>query len=255
MADVPVIVSNLWQTTQAWASPASTDVSLSNEEAYLVQLQLLEKWKASGETQVGWKIGATSDGSRKTLGLPHAISGYLLKNREFSSGHYFSHATIPRPIIESELCFVLSKDLQGPGVTRADVASAIASVHPAFEIVDMRVSLRDHMALGIADNCVQWAFVVGEGASLNFADFDLGEVTVEMKRNGEHVETAVGKSAIDNQLESIAWLANHLSSFGYSLSAGQKIMTGTFTKPTPINKGDRWESSFSGVGSVSATFE
>ena len=55
-------------------------------------------------------------------------------------------------------------------------------------------------------------------------------------------------------LVSTAWLANHLVTYSLALEPGQDIMTGSFTKPTPIAKGDRWESSFSGVGTVSATF-
>jgi len=31
-------------------------------------------------------------------------------------------------------------------------------------------------------------------------------------------------------------------------------MTGSMTKPTPIEKGDIWETAFSSFGSVSATF-
>jgi 2-oxo-hept-3-ene-1,7-dioate hydratase len=75
-----------------------------------------------------------------------------------------------------------------------------------------------------------------------------------MKRNREVFAKVIGKEVIDNQLDCIAWLANHLATYSLALEPGQDIMTGSFTKPTPIAKGDRWESSFSGVGTISATF-
>jgi len=51
-----------------------------------------------------------------------------------------------------------------------------------------------------------------------------------------------------------AWLANQLANFGRALEAGQRVITGSFTKPLPIKQGEYWETYFSSVGTVSATF-
>jgi 2-keto-4-pentenoate hydratase len=69
------------------------------------------------------------------------------------------------------------------------------------------------------------------------------------------VASVQGKDSIDNQIQTIAWLANHLAHYDLALEAGQCIMTGSMTKPTPIEKGDAWETTFSSIGSVSATFD
>jgi 2-keto-4-pentenoate hydratase len=114
--------------------------------------------------------------------------------------------------------------------------------------------MRADMPLGVADAVAQWGYVTGTAVTPYPKDLDLGQVRVEMQKNGEVVERVTGKEVIDNQLDSIAWLANHLAEYGLALEPGQRIMSGSFTKPTPIAKGDRWESSFSGIGSVSATF-
>jgi hypothetical protein len=73
-----------------------------------------------------------------------------------------------------------------------------------------------------------------------------GTITAEMKKNGDAVYQVRGRDVIDDQIQAIAWLANHLAEYGHSLEAGQYIMTGSFTKPTPIAKGDTWETTFSG---------
>jgi 2-keto-4-pentenoate hydratase len=186
--------------------------------------------------------------------LQAPISGYLLASRAFPSGHAFTHAALQRPIIESELCFTIGSRLAGPGVTREQVLASVSAVAPAFEVVDMRLDMRADMPLGIADDVAQWGYVTGVARSPYPKELDLGQVRVEMKRNGDTVENVLGKDVIDNQLDSIAWLANHLSSYGLALEPGQRIMSGSFTKPTPITKGDRWESTFSGIGGVSASF-
>ena len=118
----------------------------------------------------------------------------------------------------------------------------------------MRVNMLEDMPLGVADDVAQWGYVTGAALSPYPATLALGAITVEMKRNSDVVAKVVGTDVIDNQLESIAWLANHLATYGMALEPGQRIMSGSFTKPTPISKGDRWESLFSSVGAVSATF-
>lgn len=250
----------LWQSARTGGAatrgtPAVTlHKQLTMEDAYLVQLNIMARRQAAGETLAGWKIGLSAASARQAFGLSAPVFAPLFAQRHFSSGHTFQHETIRKPLIESELCFTLGKRLVGPGVTPARVLAAVSAVAPAFEVVDMRVNMLEDMPLGVADDIAQWGYVTGAALSPYSATLDLGAVTVEMKRNGDVVAKVVGKEVIDNQLESIAWLANHLATHGLALEPGQQIMSGSFTKPTPINKGDHWESLFSSVGSVSATF-
>lgn len=245
----------LWQSTQNGAPPPATlQKTLTLTEAYRVQLGILACWQSAGEKLAGWKIGLSADAARKMFGFQAPISGYLLASRQFSSGHSFAHAALRRPIIESELCFTLGERLTGPGVTREQVRAAMSAVAPAFEVVDMRTDMAADMPLGIADDVAQWGFVTGAAVAPYPADLNLGDVTAEMRRNGEVIAQVRGQDVIDNQLDSIAWLANHLAEYGMALEAGQHIMSGSFTKPTPIAKGDRWETHFSSVGNVLASF-
>ena len=245
----------LWQSTQQGVPPlAALQKTLTLADAYRVQLGVLARWQAAGEKLAGWKIGLSADAARKMFGLSAPIAGYLLASRHFSSGHTVTHAALRRPIIESELCFTIGKRLAGPGVTREQVLSAVSAVAPAFEVVDMRTDIAADMPLGVADDVAQWGFVTGTPVTPYPSDLDLGQVSAEMRRNGEVVAQVRGQEVIDNQLDSIAWLANHLATYGMALAEGQRIMSGSFTKPTPITKGDRWETHFSSVGTVSAAF-
>jgi 2-keto-4-pentenoate hydratase len=245
----------LWQATQNNESPGvALYKQLTMNDAYRVQLNILAHRQAAGEKLAGWKIGLSAASARQAFGLAAPISAPLFASRHFSSGHTFSYAAIHKPIIESELCFTMGKRLAGPGVTRAQVLATVSAVAPAFEVVDMRVNMSEDMPLGVADGIAQWGYVTGTALSPYPTNLDLGAVTVEMKRNGEVFAKVIGKDVIDNQLDCLAWLANHLATYGLALEPGQQIMSGSFTKPTPISKDDRWESHFSSIGSVSATF-
>jgi 2-keto-4-pentenoate hydratase len=248
-------VALLWPSAKHWASPPTVlQKTLTLADAYRVQLGVLARWQAAGEKLAGWKVGLSAEGARKMFGLQSPISGYLLESRHFASGYTFTHTALRKPIIESELCFTIGQRLNGPGVTRDQALAAIAAVAPAFEVVDMRTDMAADMPLGVADDVAQWGYVTAAALSPYPIQLDLGQVTVEMRRNGEIAAHVIGRDVIDNQLDSIAWLANHLATYDMALEPGHRIMSGSFTRPTPIAQGDRWESTFSGVGTVSASF-
>jgi 2-oxo-hept-3-ene-1,7-dioate hydratase len=113
--------------------------------------------------------------------------------------------------------------------------------------------MRIDMPLAITDNVAQRAFVHGE--SIAFApDMDFGAIQAKVIVNGEVRESVLGGDVMDNQLQTVAWLANALHRHGRQLQAGQRIMSGSFTKPLPVNADDTIETRFSGVGAVTASF-
>ncbi len=248
-------VATLWQSTQSGQyPPAGLEKTLNFEDAYRIQLAILERHLSTGEQLAGWKVGLSSAATRQVFGLDAPVSAYLLASRRFQSGGSFNCADFRTPIIESELCIIMGQELKGPGVTREQAVAAVAGAAPALELVDMRFNIGADLALGVADGVAQWGFVTGPEVRPCPAAVDLGAMTAETRRNGQVVASVQGKDAIDDQLQTVVWLANHLAQFDLALEAGQCIMTGSMTKPTPIEKGDTWETTFSSFGSVSATF-
>lgn len=245
----------LWESAQQGLYyPYALQGRLTMEQAYQVQLDVLARHVAGGDTQAGWKIGLTADGVRAHYRSKSPVFGYLLNSNGEESGHSFDYDQVITPSIEAELCFILAKDVHGPGITPEMVAESVGAVCPAFEILERRGDMAADLPLGVADDVSQWAYVIGSPVRPYPRSLDLGGVRMELKRNGEAVAGGVGKELIDNQLHSIAWLANSLAAHGKWVEAGQVVMSGSFNRPLPINKGDRWEASFSGVGTVKCSF-
>ncbi|MFI5399587.1 MAG: 2-keto-4-pentenoate hydratase [SAR324 cluster bacterium] len=245
----------VWESAQKGLYyPYALQGRLTLEEAYRVQFEVLGRIVASGEQQAGWKIGLTADAVRAMFKSDTAVHGYLLRSNGFPSGHTFDFDQVLAPSIESELCFLVRKDLHGPGVTPGDVLDALDAVCPAFEVLERRGDMAADLPLGVADNVSQWAYVLGTPVKPYPKSLELGQVRAEVRCNGQVVASALGKEAIDNQVQSIAWLANSLAQLGRSLEAGQIVLTGSYHRPMPIAKGDRWETRFATVGNVSATF-
>ena len=245
---------SIWQSMRKGQhAPESLRKTLTLADAYQVQVNLLRRWQSEGKKLAGWKIGLSGAAARARFGLPEPFTGYLLDSGHFESGHSFAYDTLLRPIIESELCFTVGKRLSGPGVTREQVLSAIDAVAPAFEIA-YTASIMADMPLGIADGAGQLAFVTGNALTTYPRDLDLGGVSVELRKNGDIVEKAVNRDVNDDPLQCIAWLANHLAKYGIALEEGERIITGSVTKPGPIAKGDHFEAIFATIGTVSASF-
>lgn len=245
----------LWESAQqGMYYPYALQGRLTMEQAYKVQLDVLDRRLAGGETQAGWKIGLTAEAVRAVFKSSTAVYGYLLQANGEESNHEFDIEQVLTPSLESELCFIFAKDVHGPGITPEQVAESIGAVCPAFEIIERRGDMAADLPLGVADNVSQWAYVVGNPLRPYPRNLDLGNVRLELKRNGETVATGMGRDVIDNQLRSMAWLANNLAAHDKWIEAGQLVLSGSFNKPLPIGKGERWEASFSGIGNVKCRF-
>jgi 2-keto-4-pentenoate hydratase len=254
MNTIEQATETIWQSMRN-GQPAAQSLrkTLSVADAYHVQVNLLRRWQSEGKKLAGWKIGMSGAAIRARMGLSEPFTGYLLDSGHFDSGHAFAYDTLPRAIIESELCFTIGKRLSGSGVNRQQVLSAIGAIAPAFEIAFTGSMMAD-LALGIADGAGQLSFVTGNALTPYPRELDLGAVSVELRRNGERVDRAVNRDVNDDPLECIAWLANHLAKYGLALEEGERVITGSISKPAPIAKGDHFEATFAGIGHVSASF-
>ncbi len=235
--------------------PEALQGRLDVTAGYRTQQEMLARHLANGEVQGGWKIGFTAPAVREQFNSDAPVFGYLLESRGFSSGLSFSFGDMINPALESELCFTIGKPLKGPGITREQVQGAIAAVTPALEIIELRGNAAQDLGLGIADDVMQWGWVLGPDVRPYPKDLDLGAVHATIRRNGAVVGDHIGRDVIDDQLASLAWLANALADYGAGLRPGQRVLTGSFGRPLPISRGERWETVFEGLGTVAARFD
>lgn len=247
-------VQSLWEShARGECLPPEWMGKLTMEDGYRAQIGLLERKVAGGARQVGWKVGLTAPHMREMFRNPEPVFGHLLQSARKDSGHTFSWSDLRKPAAESELMITLARDLVGPSVTTDEARRAIATVAPALELVELgRADMRIDLALAVADNVAQCAFI--HGAPVPLGEIDFGAVSAKVEVNGTVVADVVGRDVIDNQLQTLAWLAGTLHRFGKGLRAGDCIMTGSFTKPLPMEQGDRIRTVFGGIGEVSASF-
>src|SRR5271166_4400498 len=123
------LIEAFWQARQQGVYfPAAYFGKLGIDEAYAVQLGLIERRCAAGERQIGWKVGLTAPAIQLQFGFHEPVFGCVLDSKP--SGHVFAPDELIAPGFENELCMRLRVDLSGT-VSLADARSAIGVVYPA----------------------------------------------------------------------------------------------------------------------------
>ncbi len=234
--------------------PAPLRGVLDFDHALKVQLAVLERRTADGEIQAGWKIGLTSASVRAHFNTESQPFGYLMQSGIYESGAEIAIDGLRVGCgLEPELCWLMAKDLEGPGATLEKARAAVSGVCPGMEINEKRSGGIKDFGLAIADNLTQWGIVAAAPASPVPDDFDSDTLEVSMRCNGKAAATAIGKDVIDDHFVSLATLANVLARYGRKIEAGQRIITGSFSKHD-VNKGETWEAEFSTLGSCTISF-
>ncbi|AYC31301.1 2-oxopent-4-enoate hydratase [Pseudomonas cavernae] len=224
------------------------------EDAYAIQQYLIAQRLDDGERIIGKKIGVTSQAVMNLLGVNQPDFGILTDAMTYNSGEVIPMAALIQPKAEGELAFVLKHDLQGPGVTVADVLRATEGVMVCFEIVDSRIQdWKIRIQDTIADNASCGVFVLSDRL-VPVGEVDLSLCGMVLEKNGEIVATGAGAASMGSPAVAVAWLANTLGRLGMSLKAGEVILSGSLGPMIPVGAGDNLRVSIGGVGSCSVRF-
>jgi 2-keto-4-pentenoate hydratase len=231
-----------------------TDPGITVEEAYRIQIQVMERKRAAGQVVVGKKIGLTSRAMQAMLGVDEPDYGHILDNMVVMEGESIPSKELIQPKVEGEIAFILKEDLKGPGVTLTEVIRASEGVIPALEIIDSRiVNWKIKLPDTVADNASSARIVLG-GKLTSLSGLDLRTVGMVLEKNGEVVATAAGAAVLGHPAQAVAWLANKLSMYGISLRKGEVILSGSLTGAIPVGSGDFIRADFGILGDVKVKF-
>jgi 2-keto-4-pentenoate hydratase len=225
--------------------PAAYADRLSLDEAYRIQLALIDRRVAAGERHIGWKVGLTAKAIQEQFGFHEPVFGCILQS--FPSPHELPTNLI-KPGFETELCLRFAHSLEGE-LTPQQVLDALEGIHPSFEIIETRGDLSRHIALALADNAQQHSVILGPLMRPN-PSAGLDQAVARVMLNGNEIAVGTGDAVLGNPLNSVVWLARKLTEFGRSIRPGDLVMTGSFVRQFPLAPGDHAEADFSGIGRV-----
>lgn len=229
-------------------------------DGYAIQREWVRLEMADGRTIKGRKIGLTSRAMQQASRIDEPDYAPLMDDMFFDNGGDIPWQRFIAPRVEVELAFILGKPLQGPGVTLYDVLSATEYVVPAVEIIDARIEQFDRDTQAprkvfdtISDFAANAGVVLG-GRPVRPLDVDLRWVGALLFKNGVIEETGLAAGVLNHPATGVAWLANRIAPYAERLEAGQVVLSGSFTRPTPAACGDGFHVDYGALGAVSLRF-
>jgi len=230
------------------------------EDGYAVQTEWVRLELADGRRIRGRKIGLTSRAMQMASQITEPDFAPLMDDMFFETGSDVPFDRFIAPRVEVELAFVLGKPLRGPGVTLFQVLQATDYVVPALEIIDARIEQFDRDTKAprkvfdtIADFAANAGIVPG-GRPVRPDAVDLRWVGALLYKNAVIEETGLAAAVLNHPAAGVAWLANKIAAFGEQLNAGDIVLGGSFTRPTPAVRGDVFQADYGPLGNISLRF-
>lgn len=217
----------------------------SEAEAYFIQDEVTLAYGAAG----GWKVGAPSaDATPLFAPMPKiwiAASGACVRGLRYRG-------------LEAEVAFMLGEDLpqRSTAYSREEVGAAIASCHPAIEVLESAFedpSKVDRLSM-MADLQMHGGFVYGPSCP-EWRGIDFTKETVMLAVDGVVRVERTGSNTAGDLLRLLPWLATEGAARTGGLQAGQWITTGSWTGNTPAGKNSSVDVQFSTLGRVEVRFE
>lgn len=227
--------------------------SMSIEDGYAVQEELLRRWTARGDRLVGRKAGLTSKAKMVQMGVNVPSFGLLMSSYARPENGTIEMDQLLHPKIEAEIAFVMKDELRGT-VTIEQVIAATDYIIPAIEVIDSRYeNFKFDLPSVIADNSSSARYVTG-GRPLEPGKVDLRTIGVVIEKNGEIQALGASAAVLNHPAKAIVMLVEHLSARDQVLPAGSFVMTGGITEAIPVSRGDNVVARFQDMGSVSFRF-
>lgn len=224
--------------------------SLTLDDGYAVQDELLRRWIARGREFFGYKAGLTSRAKMVQMGVDVPCFGLMMRDTCDPEGGTIPTAELIHPRVEAEIAFVMKHDLAGPDVSVDQVYAATDYVQPAIEIIDSRFKdFKFDLASVVADNCSSARLVMG-GRPRRPEELDLGALGVVLEVNGEPLAYAASGAVLGHPAHVIQLLVKWLHGRGEVLKAGTVVLAGAMTEAHYIHPGDAICARFQDLGSI-----
>ncbi len=215
-------------------------------EVYVVQDRLAEVFGEIG----GWKIGAPS-AEATPMFCPLPLAWMAATDSVLSGDHWRYRG------LEAEIAFLVGKDLppRAEPYTREEALAAMASCHPAIEVLETAFADPTQVAREamLADLQMHGGFVYGP-AMLDWHSVDFSKETVSLVVDGVVRVERTGSNTSGDLLKLLPWLANHGAARTGGLRSGQWITTGSWTGNTPADSQSTVTAEFNHVGRVDLRF-
>ena len=222
----------------------------TTEDAYAIQNHIFD---SRNDRTHGWFVSATNPQMQRQLRLSEPYAARWGHGRFLDSNAEISAPGALPIALEAEVTFKLNRALppRERAYTAQEVETAIAAVHPSFEVViSCFTDWVNQPPLNlIAEGGPAQLLVTGCGVE-TWQTLTLNELPIAATVNGSTIARGCSGNVMDGPVSVLVWLANHASNRGVGLEKGQLCNTGMCAPVFWVNPGDRAIADFGDLGTV-----
>jgi 2-oxo-3-hexenedioate decarboxylase len=225
----------------------SSSQAITLDDAYDIQAFSIAQRCERGEKLIGLKLGFTSKAKMEQMGVHDMIWGRLTSDMQFQNGGDLQKSKFIHPRAEPEIAFLIKEDITEL-VTLETASNFIESVAGAIEIIDSRYeNFKFSLEDVIADNCSSAGLVIGNWLPTNT---NLSDLKIDLKINGETVETGSSNAILGNPWESVVAAVRLSLQYKEPLKKGMILLAGAATSAVFIQAGQTVEAEIEGLGNI-----
>ncbi len=219
---------------------ADSSVSLTIDDAYRLQMEVVRLREERGEAVAGYKVGCVTPMMQANLGIDRPVFGHVFEGELHRSGAALAWNRYDGLAVEGEVAVRLAAD-----------GGAIAA---AFVVIELHNYVfrggRPNAPELIANNAIHAGAVLPvEKPPVEDPDSVLDDA-ISVRKNGELLGTATSRMLPGGLTGSVARLAEHLARFGRQLRGGQIVLTGTPLPLYRVAEGDSIEVECGRLGGI-----
>jgi len=228
--------------------------SLSLDDAYRIQDEVIRLRMEKGEQIVGYKIGCTSSAIQQQFGLKEPINGRLMAPHVYTDCKSVNRSQFLNCAIEPEMVFRIGRDLDGRHLERDYLIRSIEYVSPGIEIHQLKFWYQPPTSQElIASNGIHASLIIGSSkVSPDALDFQTEGFRVYTDR--VRVTSGNASEIMGDPIKSLNWLVSHLAERGERLREGQWVIPGSPVELVEIKQDTKLEIEIDKVGNLGVQF-
>jgi len=218
-------------------------------DAYRFQEELIRLRLERGDRLAGVKLGFTSEGKRRQMGVHDVIFGRVPESSAILDGSHVDISGFIHPRVEPEVVYLIGRRIASPGDALAP--GAVAAVAAGIEVIDSRYEdFRFSLPDVIADNTSAAGYAVGPWQPYDPSRWNLGVV---LEIDGRVVQTGSTGAILGDPRRALAEAVRLALQAGMVLEPGWVLLAGAATPAEPLVPGARVRAEIQHLGSVSFT--
>jgi len=229
--------------------------TLSINQAYAIQADVIGQRIARGESIAGYKVGCTSNAIQSQFGLDEPIYGHVMNPFVRNGPCNLAIDEFQQPAIEPEFVVTIGQTISTPPETDDELVDAIDHVAAGIEMHHYKFwnGVPTIQEL-IASNGLHASVIISTDHT-DPRDVDWENEQIHVLNHDNRIAEGCATDIMGGPLKSLHWLISHLHVNGMHLKRGDIVIPGSATELIRVDSGDSITASFSNIGAVTVGFQ